>query len=128
MCLSDNKSSLLIYMFFHPPLELQLSDILGLYLTSLTLTTVKYQRQVNAPRLNPLFTYYTINRICCTPYPQTPQGQFPEFIIVFPPLVSTITLDFPAFTFNHLSRRLRLLHSTKLLHCWWHKYYVMRIQ
>ena len=53
----------------------------------------------------------------CTPFPQTPQGHFSEFTIIFPPLLPTIILDFTAFTYNPLSRRLALHSATRLPSC-----------
>ena len=50
--------------------------------------------------------FYTIN-LC----------HFPEFTIIFTPLLPTITLDFPVFTFNPLSRRLALHSATRLPSC-----------
>ena len=45
------------------------------------------------------------------------EGHFPEFTIIFPPLIPTINLVFPAFTFNPLSRMLALQSVTCLLSC-----------
>ena len=53
----------------------------------------------------------------CTPFQQTPQYHFPEFTIIFPPLLPTITLDFPAYTFNPLPSRLALQSATRLPSC-----------
>ena len=53
----------------------------------------------------------------CTPFPQTPQDHFPEFRIIFPPLLPTITLDFPAFTFNPFPSRLAFQSATHLPSC-----------
>ena len=53
----------------------------------------------------------------CTPFPQTKQGEFPEFAIIFPPLLPTITLDFPAFIFSPLSRRISLHSVTRRPNC-----------
>ena len=58
--------------------------------------------------------FHTLQR---TPFPQTPQDHFPEFTIIFPPLLPTITLDFPEFTFNPLPSRLALQSATRLPSC-----------
>ena len=52
-----------------------------------------------------------------TSFSHTPQGHFSEFTIIFPPLLPTIILDFPAFTFSPLSRRLVLYSVTRLPRC-----------
>ena len=43
-----------------------------------------------------------------------PQNRYPEFTIIFPPLLPTITLDLPEFTFSPLSRMLTLHSATRL--------------
>ena len=42
------------------------------------------------------------------------RGHFPQFTIIFPLLLPTITLNFHAFTFSPLSRRLALHSATRL--------------
>ena len=53
----------------------------------------------------------------CTPFTQIPQGHFPEFTIIFPSLLPTITLDFPVFTVSPLSRMLAPHSATRLPSC-----------
>ena len=76
-------------MSLHSPLGPQLDQLLGL------------------SRLNPIFTNCALSRVFLHSFhTDTP--------VIFPPLLPTITLDFPTFTFSPLSRRLAL-HSTTLL-------------
>ena len=111
----------------HPPLGTQASARSASWMVpssgwSPTYETVIYPRQVTtyttAQLVNPFFLH-TVHwtEFACTPFPQTPQGHFSEFTIIFPPLLQTITLGFPAFTFNHLSRRLALHSATRQPSC-----------
>ena len=60
----------------------------------------------HTPLVNPLFTYCALNRVCMH-----------SSIIIFPPLLPSYTLDFPAFTFSPLSIRLSLHSTTHLPSC-----------
>ena len=68
------------------------------------------------------FTFYIM---CTEQFVYSPLPQTPQFTIIFPPLLPTITFDFPAFTFSALSSS---PFSHKLLHCWCHTYYIISIQ
>ena len=52
-----------------------------------------------------------------TAFPLTPQGHLADFTIIFPSLLPTITLDFPAFTLCPLTIMLALDSATGLPSC-----------
>ena len=97
-CLLDIKNYLHIYMSLLPPLSPHLEQLLGL--SHHISYTWNRQLPVN------LFFYLLCN-----------EGHFPEFTIIFPPLIPTINLVFPAFTFNPLSIMLALHSVTCLPSC-----------
>ena len=106
-------------MFLHPPLGPQPDQLSGLFHH----IVYTWNRQLPATShhctvCESIFLH-TVHwtEFACTPFPQTPQGHFPEFTIIFPPLLPTITLDFPAFTFNPLPSRLALQSATRLPSC-----------
>ena len=68
---------------------------------------VQFVTDVTAPPLVGCVVW-SHNKFVCIPFPQTPHYYFPEFTIIFPPLLPTITLDISEFTFSPLSRRLAL--------------------
>ena len=119
VCLPDNKSSTHSYV---SPSTIRSSARSASWIVPshyLHLKTLSYPRQVTTHPTEQLVNpfYILCTEFACTPFPQTPQGHFPEFTIIFPPLLPTITLDFPAFTFNPLSRRLALHSATRLPSC-----------
>ena len=105
------------------------------HITSLIPKTVSYQRQITtyttAPLVNPLYTYCALNRVYLHSYPTDTTGS-----------LSRVYNHYPTTAINHYFR-LSCIHlqsfvrkasspfrnpSTKLLHCWCHKYYVISIQ
>ena len=64
---------------------------------------------------HPLFTYCALKIVWHALLSH--RQHYLEFTIIFPPLLLTIILDFPAFTFSPLSRRLTLHPSTRLPSC-----------
>ena len=97
-----------ICLSFHHQVLIQ-SSFMDCPITSPTPETVSYPRQVTMHTTSPLVNQFFY--ILCN------EGHFPEFTIIFPPLIPTINLVFPAFTFNHLSRMLALQSVTCLLSC-----------
>ena len=104
-------------MFLHPPIGPQLDQLPGLSITSSTPETVSYPRQVTthttAPFVNTFCTYCALNRVCLYTFPTDTTWPLSRINNHLP----TITLDFPAFTFNPLPSRLALQSATHLPSC-----------
>ena len=64
-------------------------------------------------RLSIHIIYILCTEFACTLFPH----HFPELTLIFSPLFSNFTLDFPVSTFSHLSRRLTLYSATRHPSC-----------
>ena len=89
-------------MFLHPPLGPQLDQLPGL----------SHHIVYTWNR-----TYCALNRVCLYSFPTDTTGPPSRVNNHLPPLLPTITLDFPVFTFNPLPSRLALQSATRLPSC-----------